>query len=138
MDDEDIKEGAISIDIMIEYMQKISNLSCIIISDYIKGSLTDDVILAIMNFAKCSNIPVYVDTKRLNLELFRGCYLIKPNLNELYKLCGQNNDNDLSSYILKSSLSLIDTFDINNILVTAGAVGMFFTDSLTRTLIKNK
>jgi len=60
-----------------------NSIDVLIIQDYNKGILTPGVITAIIEKANCLNVPVVVDPKKKNFELYRNVSLFKPNLKEL-------------------------------------------------------
>ena len=55
----------------------------IMLSDYAKGSLTDNVLAAAIAAAKRAGIPVIVDPKRADWTAYAGAALITPNRKEL-------------------------------------------------------
>ena len=59
------------------------SIDVIIIQDYNKGILTPVVIQQLIEKAKEKDIPVVVDPKKKNFELYHGVTLFKPNLKEL-------------------------------------------------------
>jgi rfaE bifunctional protein kinase chain/domain len=60
-----------------------NSIDVLIIQDYNKGILTPGVITAIIDKANSLNVPVVVDPKKKNFELYRNVSLFKPNLKEL-------------------------------------------------------
>jgi D-beta-D-heptose 7-phosphate kinase/D-beta-D-heptose 1-phosphate adenosyltransferase len=61
----------------------ISDVDAIILSDYGKGVITEDVCQQTIRIARRLEIPVLVDPKQRNLERYRGATTICPNLSEL-------------------------------------------------------
>jgi len=60
-----------------------NTIDVLIIQDYNKGILTPMVISSIIEKANAMNVPVVVDPKKKNFELYRNVTLFKPNLKEL-------------------------------------------------------
>lgn len=58
-------------------------IDCIIFQDYNKGVITSSLIREIVERAQKFRIPVAVDPKKKNFDLFKGVTLFKPNLKEL-------------------------------------------------------
>ncbi|MDT8394319.1 MAG: bifunctional ADP-heptose synthase [Bacteroidales bacterium] len=58
-------------------------MDAVIIQDYNKGILTPKVIETLIANARAEGIPVIVDPKKKNFDLYRGVTLFKPNLKEL-------------------------------------------------------
>ena len=108
-------------------LNKIKEFDAIVISDYAKGVITKDLIRELLRIVKKYDIPVIVDPKPKNKEIYQGVYLIKPNLKEAVEITGieAENDND----IIKIGEKLVKKFK-SNILLTCGEKGMhlFSTD----------
>jgi D-beta-D-heptose 7-phosphate kinase/D-beta-D-heptose 1-phosphate adenosyltransferase len=62
-----------------------NKIDCIILSDYNKGLLTEDLCQYIIQLANENNIFTCVDPKDSCIK-YRGCSLIKPNRSEAYKI----------------------------------------------------
>ena len=60
----------------------IKNFNCIIISDYSKGLLTNNLIKKIIEISSEHNIKVLIDPKSPPFSKYSGAYLIKPNRKE--------------------------------------------------------
>lgn len=64
--------------------------SVIVISDYMKGSVTKELAQTVIQYAKQFDIPVIVDTKRDRstgiLDFYKGAYCITPNLKEFERI----------------------------------------------------
>jgi len=55
-----------------------TKLDAIVISDYDKGYITDEITKAVTSNARWYNLPVFVDSKKTDLSAFEGC-IIKIN-----------------------------------------------------------
>ena len=62
----------------------------VILSDYMKGCLSDSVLSAVIGAARDRGIPVFVDPKRHNISCYRGADYITPNRKELTAATGIN------------------------------------------------
>ena len=62
--------------------QHASEASAMVISDYLKGSITDRVMQAAVQTAKDRKIPVLVDPKIPHIDYYRGATVITPNHHE--------------------------------------------------------
>lgn len=89
-----------------------SNPDVIIISDYAKGTITNNLISRIKN----KGIKILVDPKPKNNVNYSGVYLITPNLKEAIEMSGLKNVSEAGKSLQKSYLS--------NILITRGKEGM--------------
>lgn len=72
--DEDIKS------IPIEIESELSDYDAIVISDYNKGVVNYELITYLINHAKNKNIPIFIDTKKTNLNVMQGAWV---KINEL-------------------------------------------------------
>jgi D-beta-D-heptose 7-phosphate kinase/D-beta-D-heptose 1-phosphate adenosyltransferase len=97
----------------------------IILVDYKKGVVTDNLAETIITNANRENIPVYVDTKRDNLDCFEGATIVKPNKYEFEKIklrYAPHSDMEDACYTICSSLS------IQKLVITAGNEGIYAFD----------
>lgn len=94
----------------------------LIVSDYGKGTVTDDLVTRLIAAAKAAGKPVIVDPKSREFSRYAGATLITPNLKEL----GAAADGDLSSEdgISAAARGLLSGSGIGAMLVTRGAQGM--------------
>jgi rfaE bifunctional protein kinase chain/domain len=60
-----------------------NTIDAIILQDYNKGVLTENVIQTVISIANDKNIPVAVDPKKKNFFAYKNATLFKPNLKEL-------------------------------------------------------
>ncbi len=99
---------------------KFTNIDGIIIEDYNKGALTEDVISHIINIAAKKNVPVYVDPKHNNYDSYKGVRFFKPNLKEFNAIVRDKKFGDLpgSGFLFKEYI------DCEILLLTLGADGM--------------
>ena len=81
----------------------ISNYDIVILSDYGKGVLTDELCQSIIKLAKKESVKVLVDPKGSDFSKYRGAYLLTPNKKEAILATGIeiNDDNSLKSALLK-------------------------------------
>jgi bifunctional ADP-heptose synthase (sugar kinase/adenylyltransferase) len=64
------------------------DVDAIVISDYEKGCVTYDLV---KNLRKMTTVPIFIDTKKKNLEVFEGCY-VKINESEYNAATTFNSD----------------------------------------------
>ncbi|MCF8461735.1 MAG: bifunctional heptose 7-phosphate kinase/heptose 1-phosphate adenyltransferase [Flavobacteriales bacterium] len=106
---------------LIEQVQK-SNL--ILLSDYAKGTLSDEVLKLIFELSRQYQKPVFVDPKRSNWECYRGAFLITPNLAELELTeLGKGIKNE-DNAVVSVCNSLRSQFGVANIVATRSSYGM--------------
>ena len=64
-------------------VELVSKVHAVVLSDYAKGALTDDICAAIIRTARAASIPVLVDPKTKDLSKYSGATTLCPNLKEL-------------------------------------------------------
>ncbi len=74
---------AIKEDILRRAKKEMSEASILILSDYGKGVLSQDLIQSLIHLGNENNIPVLVDPKGNNYTIYNGATIITPNRNEL-------------------------------------------------------
>jgi D-beta-D-heptose 7-phosphate kinase / D-beta-D-heptose 1-phosphate adenosyltransferase len=93
----------------------------VVLSDYAKGVLSDDVLAQVIAAAKSNGKLVLVDPKRRTFEAYRGADFIKPNAGELANAsglaCGTNAEVEAAAHALTGQ------FD-GAVLVTRAEAGM--------------
>ncbi|MFA7626381.1 MAG: D-glycero-beta-D-manno-heptose-7-phosphate kinase [Candidatus Kapaibacterium sp.] len=107
---------------IIDKLTNIKDLSGIIIEDYNKGTITNQMLDAINTFSVKKNIPVYVDPKKDNFFLYKGVTVFKPNKKEASQALGISikTDEDVKS----AGKKLLQMLECDNVLITPGAQGM--------------
>ena len=102
----------------------INDVDGVILQDYGKGLFSKEMILWVMERAKKSSLPVYVDPKDHNYSCYSGAKLLKPNSSEFWNNVEENPSLEEAAFSLK-----VDN-DYSILLVTRGAEGMsiFYND----------
>lgn len=96
----------------------------ILLSDYAKGTLSDEVLKLIFDLAIVNGKRVLVDPKRADWSAYNGAFLITPNLAELAMTeVGKNVKND-DNLVVSACLELRNQFGIENIVATRSSYGM--------------
>ncbi len=102
----------------------IESSDLILISDYAKGTLSDDILQLIFNTAKSQEVRILIDPKREDWSAYSGAYLVTPNLVELNMTAPRveilNDDNQ----VVETCNSLRKKFNIENIVTTRSSYGM--------------
>lgn len=71
-------------------ISQIDATDVVIISDYDKGLITQDVARFVCNTASSKGVPIYVDTKKRDISCYEKATFIKLNEAEWNNLIGQN------------------------------------------------
>ena len=97
----------------------IVNSDVVIISDYNKGFVSEPQ--KIIKLAKKHNKNILIDSKVKNYKTYSGSTLLTPNLREFESIVGRCvSEEDI---IIKGS-SLVETLDLDCLLITRGGDGM--------------
>jgi D-beta-D-heptose 7-phosphate kinase / D-beta-D-heptose 1-phosphate adenosyltransferase len=91
----------------------------LVLSDYAKGTLQD--CQSLIALAKSAGVPVLVDPKGNQFELYKGATLLTPNLLEFEAVVGQCRDE--ATLVAKGNM-LMEKLNLEALLVTRGENGM--------------
>jgi D-beta-D-heptose 7-phosphate kinase/D-beta-D-heptose 1-phosphate adenosyltransferase len=101
------------------FASEVSQYKTIVLSDYAKGVLINP--RPYIEVANAFGIPVIVDPKNNDFSIYKGAYLVKPNLLEFEKIVGKCSSLE---DIEQKGRSLIERCGIANLVVTRGAEGV--------------
>jgi D-beta-D-heptose 7-phosphate kinase / D-beta-D-heptose 1-phosphate adenosyltransferase len=74
-------------------LPRVSQCSVLVLSDYAKGTLGEDVCKQLISEARGASIPVFVDPKGLAYQKYAGATMICPNRTEIAMATGISTDN---------------------------------------------
>lgn len=85
VDDEDLHNigAAMESELSVQFQKLLPSCTGVILSDYNKGTLTPHLIEQLLEQCSEHGVPVYVDPKFHNFELYQGVEVFKPNVKEL-------------------------------------------------------
>lgn len=113
-------------DEMIYSLLKIINsIDIIIVSDYMKGFLTEYFLQKLITLANTNNkkvLKVLIDVKDKNINKYKNAYLLKPNLKELTDMVGKKCDTLEDT--INNSKELLVKSNAKYVLTTCGKYGM--------------
>jgi len=114
------------LDICLEQNEE-QKIDVLIIQDYNKGILTPQVIQRLIETARRNNIPVVVDPKKKNFDLYRNVTLFKPNLKELKE--GLKIDfREPEEEVLNDTVNLLrDKINVDIALITLSEYGIYIS-----------
>ncbi len=98
------------------------NFQVILVSDYLKGVLTNKVLKAIFAFSRLKGIPVVVDPKGENYSKYCGATLLTPNRKEVELATGVKIVDDSS--LLEVGNSLMGELKLGALVITRSEEGM--------------
>lgn len=100
----------------------LAGAACILVSDYAKGAVSDDVLSRIQTIAQAAGIPVVVDPKGLDFRRYGPVAVIKPNASELSAATGLGVESDAE--VEAALRALLDDCEAEAIVVTRAGKGM--------------
>jgi rfaE bifunctional protein kinase chain/domain len=102
-----------------DYLRRLTGFSAVIVSDYGKGGL--GYIQEMIQAARKTGVPVIVDPKGQDYSHYRGATMITPNRKEFELVAGRFVDND---DLKRKADAMIAALDLDALLVTRGEEGM--------------
>ncbi|HLD88591.1 MAG TPA: D-glycero-beta-D-manno-heptose-7-phosphate kinase [Candidatus Nanoarchaeia archaeon] len=99
----------------------IKKVDAVVVSDYAKGILTENLMRSIISISGKNNKPVVVDPKPVHKEIFRHTTVITPNNKEASEMSGIPEKDDKS--VFEIGKKLVEELD-SNIIITRGEKGM--------------
>lgn len=96
----------------------------ILLSDYAKGVLTDNVIQTLVEKGRSRNIPVVVDPKSRDFSRYSRASIIAPNLLEFETAAGRVVDPLDETAMGEAAKSLCENCRLDALLITLGELGM--------------
>ncbi len=109
------------------FFKIINGYNLVILSDYAKGVLTKKVCFEIINKCNSLGIKVLVDPKSNDFSKYAKANLIKPNLSEAQAVIGKKISSQES--MIETSNYLKKRFEIENIVITLGEKGIFYSSN---------
>lgn len=113
-DTADIKDT----DYILEYIKKIEGIDAIVLSDYNKGVLTEELCKNVILEANMRRVPVFVDPKTKNVDKYAGCFCFKPNRVEGEIISGRSGVDDIITTIKNK-------INCENVVLTSGEDGIY-------------
>ena len=106
----------------------IKGCGAVIMSDYGKGVLTENVRKAVIGAAQKNNIPVLVDPKGKDFTIYRGADFITPNAKELAEAANMMADSE--DQIVAAAKYIIDHADIKTIIAKRSEKGVMVVNKM--------
>jgi D-beta-D-heptose 7-phosphate kinase / D-beta-D-heptose 1-phosphate adenosyltransferase len=118
---------------IISYLSKlIDGVEIVILSDYLKGVLSNELTKEIINFCNSKNKEIFIDPKDSNYSKYIGCTLIKPNKNEAElilnkKIIGSSEEHNIRN-VLESMKEIKNKLNSKYCLLTLSENGLSMLD----------
>jgi D-beta-D-heptose 7-phosphate kinase / D-beta-D-heptose 1-phosphate adenosyltransferase len=94
----------------------------IVLSDYAKGTLTPQLIRAVIEAANASGIPIIVDPKAVDYSIYRGATVVKPNRKELSEATRRRADSDAD--VIAAAVELNGVLGTDAVVVSLSDAGL--------------
>lgn len=111
--------------------------SVIVLSDYAKGLLGDDVVRRVIEFARARSLPVVVDPKSADIGKYRGATIVKPNFAEAALMAGVSATAP-SEEALDEIAQAVSTPEIPAVAISLSALGVEVIEAGDRTRIPTR
>ncbi len=100
---------------------EIAKATCIIVSDYAKGTVEGSLMTLLKEESRKSSVPLIVDPKPRNVHLYKGVHLVTPNRKEAYEMAQSMG---IECGLYETMVQLKDRLSLKALLVTMGEKGM--------------
>ncbi|MGI9461565.1 MAG: D-glycero-beta-D-manno-heptose-7-phosphate kinase [Alphaproteobacteria bacterium] len=129
LDREDIKpiDKTIGDKILLAVEKNLSQVGAVVISDYGKGVLTNDLLKKIIALAKKTSIPIVVDPKGKDFQKYHSVDYITPNRQELSEATRLPTDS--SDEVIAASHQLIKDMGLRGVVATRAEQGLLLVES---------
>ena len=106
-------------------LSPVQEADAVIISDYAKGIVTQDLIDQILRITRNTNAVVAIDPKPKRRLNYRGVSFMTPNRNEALELAGMDHHMSLTDFPIEEvGKKIFSDYDPTSLIVTLGADGM--------------
>ena len=102
--------------------EKINSFDSIIISDYAKGVISEELVEEVIALAKKKDKPIAVDPKVGHFDFYKYATIVTPNNDEASKASGIEIENEAS--LLRAGEVLLNKLGSDAVLITRGEHGM--------------
>lgn len=119
--------------LVVSGMQSCAVPDAIIVSDYAKGTITRSMLRRIKEFCQLNNSLLFIDPKPVHKVFYKGAYLITPNKKEAQEMSGITIKTEAD--FQKAGKKLMKELEAN-IIITAGAEGMYVFENGKRDKVK--
>ncbi|HVY23290.1 MAG TPA: D-glycero-beta-D-manno-heptose-7-phosphate kinase [Steroidobacteraceae bacterium] len=114
--------AAVAAEVLVAFRQALPHVQVVVLSDYAKGLLTDDLTQQVITLARQSGKPVIVDPKTRLFSKYRGATVLTPNRHELQIACGAECITDMQ--VVNGAHQILDAGICDAMVVTRSADGM--------------
>lgn len=110
-------------------LNELPDFDVVVLSDYGKGFLTQDLAERTISACHKFGLPVLVDPKGKDYSKYAGATLVKPNLKEFSEVTGARFDassGDFRTDLIRAAKGLLAQCQLGGLLITLGEHGMLY------------
>ena len=111
--------------ILSSFGKNITNYDCVLLSDYGKGVLTNDLTQQLISIAKKHSVKILADPKGLDFAKYKGAYLLTPNKKEAGEATGVKIFDDASLACAIKKLKKECELDVSLITLSEQGVAIY-------------
>jgi len=112
-----------TVDQILTYIKRnLTGINAMIISDYAKGVITEDLMEEVRNISLPAGIPLIVDPKVQHANLYRNVTMVTPNHHEASLMSGINIQDEAT--LVSAGKAMLDRLQCESVLITRGKEGM--------------
>ena len=115
-------EGAILESVKAAFARAVPSAGCVVVSDYAKGVITHDIMTSLTSLASIHGVPLLIDPKPSNMDLYRGVTMLTPNSLEAGAMSGIEISDDDTLELAASRI--MSNLAADAVLITRGSAGM--------------
>jgi len=119
-------DESVEVDLLARLRAGIHDAHVLVVSDYLKGTITESLMREVLAVARERGISVLVDPKVPHLQYYRGATLVTPNHHEAEKATGRSIETDADAGTVATELR--QTLGCGAVLITRGEHGMCLLD----------
>jgi D-beta-D-heptose 7-phosphate kinase / D-beta-D-heptose 1-phosphate adenosyltransferase len=109
-------------DLLKRVLAVLPGAAVVVLSDYAKGALTQELCSTLISHARKFNIPVLVDPKNRSFARYRGATIICPNRKELSAAAGEPSAD--MDRLLAAGQAMLSSLEVPLMAVTMGEKGI--------------
>lgn len=107
--------------------EALTDAGVLVISDYAKGVLSDEVLRSAIDRARAAGCQVIADPKRAALSAYAGAHLLKPNRAELAAATGLTLDDD--DAVVEAARRVMAEAGVNAMLISRSELGVTLVET---------
>ena len=120
--------GTLEAQIIAAIKTNLKGCQAVILSDYDKGVITPTIIKQTLELCRAAGIKTLVDPKGNDYSIYKGCYVVTPNRDELSRATN-NSPTREEEEVVKAANLLMQQSGIENIVATRSEDGMTIVQS---------